>query len=303
VNYSADAVRAAFDGACPGVRVRDVRPLDVGYSSKQWLFDTDEGPLMLKVPVRNPDPHKLRNMIAATRVAAELGIPVSRYRAFLPHHDAVGAPVLVQEFLAGEQATRAWADLEPADRTAVAATLGDWVGLLHTRTGAALTDVLGDGRRESVEADVLAQLDKAAAQLAEVGDIGVDLAEVRRRIERGAAEFGEVEPTLCHRDVYLDNLLLNGRRAARLLDFEHARFADRYAEFGKIRELLFDHHPETERPFLDAYEDRHPIDDAGRHRLDVHIGLYNVVMCGYFSKWTPDLVPVYVERIKGWLSA
>jgi aminoglycoside phosphotransferase (APT) family kinase protein len=300
VIHADDAVRAAFDGACPGVRVRRMAPLDVGYSNKQWLVDTDEGPLMVKIPARNPEPDKLRNMIAATRVAAELGIPVSRYRAFLPHHEAVGAPVLVQEFLPGEQAAEAWPDLDTARKDHLAATLGRWVAALHTRRAAEFTDVLGDQRFDSVEAYVGEQLDEAVAN---IGDIGVDIAAVRRRIERGAAQFGNVEPTLCHLDVYLDNVLLNGGEPGRLLDFEHARFTDQFAEFGKIRELLFDWFPETERPFMTAYQETHEIDDEARHRIDVHIGLYNVVMCGYFSKWTPHLVPVYAERITSWLAS
>jgi aminoglycoside phosphotransferase (APT) family kinase protein len=255
---------------------------------------------MFKVPARNPDPDKLRNMIAATRVGAELGIPVSRYRAFLPHHDAVAAPVLVQEFLPGDQAAQAWPDLDPAQRAHIAETLGRWVAALHTRRAAEFTDVLGNNRFDSVQAYVGEQLDEAVA---DIGDIGVDLAAARLRIERGVAQFDIVEPTLCHRDCYLDNVLLTDGEPGRLLDFEHARFTDQFAEFGKIRELLFDWFPETERPFMAAYQETHTVDDAARHRIDVHIGLYNVVMCGYFSKWTPGLVPVYAERITSWLAS
>ena len=107
-------------------------------------------------------------------------------------------------------------------------------------------------------------------------------------------------PTLCHHDFYLDNVLLADGKPVRLLDFEHARYSDQYAEFGKISELLFDWYPETERPFMAAYERLHPQDDATRRRIRVHCGLYNAQMCGYFAKYQKGLVPVYLDRIKAW---
>lgn len=297
-----ESVRAAFALACPGTRVRGVTAMDVGYTSKQWLFDTDEGPLMLKIPVRKTDPEHLRNLIAATRVAAELDLPVSRYRAFLPVAEPVDAPVVVQEFAAGRRASDHWKELAPDVRREAAATLGRWVGTLHTRRSTEFTDVLGNRGYPSVAEHVRQSLDEALATLRDAG-IDVDLDTLRQRLEQGAAEFGAVEPTFCHHDFYLDNVLLdeNGH-PSRLLDFEHARFSDQFAEFGKISELLFGWYPETEEPFRSGYQELHELDDAAHHRIDVHCGLYNVLMCAYFSEWTPNLVPEYIDRINSWLS-
>jgi Ser/Thr protein kinase RdoA (MazF antagonist) len=302
VELTDELVRAAFAAACPQAMVREVAGLDLGYANRHWLFHTDEGPLLLKIPVRNTDPDHLRNLLAATRVAGELGIPVSKYPAFVPHFEPLGAPVLVQEFVPGTQAAQQWAQLPLPARQDTAATLGRWVGALHTRRGAELTNLIGGRRHESVAAQVDADLTEALTVLHDAG-VDADLTKVRVRIERGVAEFGPVEPTLCHRDVYLDNVLLTDGAPSRLLDFEHARFSDQFAEFGKLRELVFDWYPETEAPFMAAYEELHPLDDAARHRIDVHIGLYNVVMCGYFCRWTPGLVPAYLDRISAWLAA
>lgn len=298
MSYTIDAVRDAFALACPGTRVHDVTPLDLGHASRQWLFDTDEGPLMLKIPVRDGDPDKLRNLIAATRAAAELDIPVSRFRAFLPDAAPVAAPVLVQEFLPGRQASGDWKELPLDTRQDAAATLGRWVGLLHTRRGTGFTDLLGGNRYDSVAEHVAESLAEAVTAI-RVAELPVDVDTAVTRIEQGVAEFGEVVPTLCHHDFYLDNVLLADGRPCRLLDFEHARYSDQFAEFGKLSELLFDWHPETREPFLAAYQEFHQLDE---HRVDVHCGLYNLVMCGYFSKWTPKLVPAYLDRIEAWLA-
>jgi len=47
-------------------------------------------------------------MIYATRLASEVGVPVVRFRAFLPESRATGTPVVVQEFVAGERASDVW---------------------------------------------------------------------------------------------------------------------------------------------------------------------------------------------------
>lgn len=195
-----------------------------------------------------------------------------------------------------------WKSLPEDTRLAGAATLGRWVATLHTRHGTEFTDLLGNRGQDSAEAGLRAGLDKASKAVRDAG-IEIDLDTLRQRIERGAAEFGEVRPTLCHHDLYLDNVLLaDDGRPSRLLDFEHARFSDQFAEFGKLSELLFDWYPETEAPFRAAYEELHPLDDAAHHRIHIHCGLYNLATCGYFSKWSPGLVPEYVERINSWLA-
>ncbi|MEV0809185.1 hypothetical protein [Micromonospora sp. NPDC050200] len=72
-------VRSALVEACPGMRVADIRRLDAGYTSRQWVADTDEGPLLVKTPIRDTDPEHLRRLVATTRRAAESGVPVVRF--------------------------------------------------------------------------------------------------------------------------------------------------------------------------------------------------------------------------------
>ena len=54
-------------------------------------------------------------MIYATRLASEVGVPVVRFRAFLPELRATGTPVVVQEFVAGERASDVrWPSTRPS---------------------------------------------------------------------------------------------------------------------------------------------------------------------------------------------
>ncbi|WP_163507029.1 phosphotransferase family protein [Fodinicola acaciae] len=297
--------RQAVERACPGIEVRCVRPVAAGHSGDHWLVDTDDGRLLLKVPRRITDPGHFRHLVAAANRAVEAGLPVPRFRSFVPFDEIVGGPVLVQEYVPGRMATEAWPHLTPAERHRVSAQIGELVARLHQTKGDALTDVLGDRPYPSI-ADYAEKILRQA--LAETTDVSLDVVGGWKSVEtvvRSAVErIGVVEPTLVHLDLYLDNILLaeDGAEVAAIIDFEHARFSDQYEEFGKITDLLFDWHPQTREPFLRAYADVHPLDDQAWQRIDAHVGLYNVRMCGYFRRWQPNLVADYQKRIAEWMA-
>ena len=148
--------------------------MTLGYTSSHWLARTDEGDLLVKFPIRDPEPERMRAMIYATRLANEAGVPVTRFRAFVPASRATGTPVVVQEFVAGDRASDLWPSLSAAQRCRLA---------------------------------------------------GLDPA---------------IPPSLVHGDLWWENVVINRGSVCRLLDFEHARFADRFLDFGKLDELVFD---------------------------------------------------------------
>jgi hypothetical protein len=111
---TSDFVCSALVEACPGTRIAGIRQLDAGYTSRHRVADTDEGPLLVKTPVRDTDPEHLRRLIATTRRAGEGGVPVVRFRAFVPRSTALQRPMLVQEFQEGTPADEAWGRLFPA---------------------------------------------------------------------------------------------------------------------------------------------------------------------------------------------
>lgn len=296
--------RDVFERACPDVRVSRVRPVAPGHSGDHWLVDTDSGLLLLKVPRRTTDPDHFRNLVAASRRAAQAGVPVPQFRAFVPFDELAGAPVLVQEYVPGRMASEVWSDLDAADRGRVGGELGELVARMHGTKADALTDVAGADPYPTV-ADYAEEL--LGAALEETTDVSLDVPggweSVAGAVRHSVGLIGAVQPTLVHLDLYLDNVLLaeESARVVAVIDFEHARFSDQYEEFGKITDLLFDWHPQTREPFLRAYTAVHPLEEGARRRIDAHVGLYNVRMCGYFRRWQPSLVPDYQKRIAAWM--
>lgn len=295
-------VRTVFAQACPGVTVHTAERLDAGYTARHWLLHTADGPLLLKIPLRNTDPRHLQHLVKATATAERAGVPVPRYRALLEHSPLVERPVLIQQYLPGVSASTAWPELDRRQRHQVAAEFGRAVGLLHTLHGSAFADLNGERVAASWADRVRDRTETAVRAL--TGQ--VELAAGWRRVEdamlRLAAQLPPgIVPTFTHNDLYLDNIVVAGGSLACVLDFEHSRYNDRYADFGKLDELVFGWFPETAEPFLEAYRDLHPPDADEDLRLRLSVGLHDLTSCAYFHRWTPSLVPEYLRRIEAWL--
>lgn len=297
VTIGLDAVRSALLEACPGLVVADVRPLEAGYTSRQWVAETDEGPLLAKTPVRNPDPEHMRRLIAATRHAADGGVPVVRFRALLPFSSFVGGPLLVQEFRAGTPADGAW-DAMPAEaRLAFAAELGTVVGRIHACTGPRFGDVLGRSSYPDVRTFLRARVDEQLAKAP--GVLPPDLLERTGAALHRAISAVPVDaaPSLVHGDLWRPNLLLRDGRIECVLDFEHGRWADRFLDFGKLDEHIFAAYPEGRPAFLAAYHAVLPLPDDWPARVRLGHAVHNLSTAVYFARWNPEFVPEYVAGL------
>lgn len=295
-------IREVLETACPGLHVGAVRTLDAGYTSRQWVADTDEGPLLVKVPQRNRDPEHLRRLIAATRLAAEGGLPVVRFRALVTHSAALGGPVLVQEFQEGEPAADGWESLPDRRRLALSSDLGVVVGRLHGIDGPHFGDVLGTAKAaslaESVESEVDGLLDGAPTDV--IGDGTALRSAITRALSR--LDSAASTPALVHGDLWLPNILVRDGRISCALDFEHAVFADRFRDFGKLDEHIFDAFGAGRAAFLESYGDTCPLPADWEQRLDLAHALHSLTMYVYFLRWTPKWAPQYAREVQEWLA-
>lgn len=306
-SFEPDQIKDAFSRACPGTDVRGLARIEQGYTGQHWVLDTDEGDLLMRIPLRIRDPEHQRHLIAATRRAAEAGLPVTRFRAFVPHDEVLGGPVVVCEYAPGRSASDLFPTMTVAQRESVGAELGELVAKLHQCVGERFGDVMGRDTFCSFTAYARDRLAAALAETTEI-DLGRSWDEVARRVDARLATYEETRPTLVHKDLYLDNVLLREEptgdvRVAAILDFEGARFSDRLEDFGKLDDIVFGWWPETKEPFLRAYGAIHPLDAAEYARIHAQVGLYNVVMAAHFQRWQQAHVPDYVRRINEWLVA
>jgi Ser/Thr protein kinase RdoA (MazF antagonist) len=298
----AEVVLSALAEACPGTRVTAIRPLDAGYTSRQWVADTDEGPLLVKTPVRETDPEHLRRLIATTRRAGEGGVPVVRFRAFVPRSTALDKPLLVQEFQEGTPADQAWEAMDLAQRLRFAGDLGHVVGRLHSCSGPWFGDVLGTEKHMDVQAFLHAVVDSQLAQapedLTSAGRDGLSTA-FHRAVDTVRPDGA---PSLTHGDLWRQNVVLRDGGIACLLDFEHGRYSNRFLDFGKLDEHIFDEFPEGRAAFLDAYDEVCALPADWESQVRLGRAIHALSMSVYFLRWTPKWAPQYVRELEEWLA-
>lgn len=297
-----DVVRTALVEACPGIRVADIRRLDAGYTSRQWVADTDEGVLLAKTPVRDRDPEHLRRLIATTRRAAESGVPVVRFRAFVPTSTALEAPLLVQEYQDGTPANDAWEAMDSTQRMTFASDLGQLVARIHSCSGPWFGDVLGIEKYPDIRTFLHALVDSRLAQapkdITSVGRDGLSAA-IHRAVD---VVPPDVAPSLTHGDLWRQNVMLRDGRIACLLDFEHGRYSDRFLDFGKLDEHIFNEFPEGRAVFLDAYDEVCALPGDWESRVRLGHAIHALSMSVYFLRWTPKWAPQYVRELEEWLA-
>jgi aminoglycoside phosphotransferase (APT) family kinase protein len=295
-------VRRALADACPGIRITDIRRLHAGYTSKQWIANTDEGPLLVKVPLRDKSPEHLRRLIATTRRAAEKGVPVVRFRGFVAESAVFGAPVLIQEYQDGTPADEAWHAMDTATRIRFAHELGQLVGQLHAGSGPWYGDVLGGEQHADIRTFLHTLIDSRLAEapedLTSVGRVALSTL-IHRAVE---AVPEDAVPALTHGDLWRPNMILRHGRIACLLDFEHGGYADRFLDFGKLDEHIFKEFPEGRAVFLNSYRELSPLPDDWEERVRLAHAIHALSMSVYFLRWTPKFAPEYVGDLEEWLA-
>jgi aminoglycoside phosphotransferase (APT) family kinase protein len=297
-----EVVHSALAEACPGIWVRAIRRLDAGYTSRQWVADTDEGRLLVKTPVRDTDPEHLRRLIATTRRAAESGVPVVRFRAFVPRSTALAAPLLVQEFQDGVPANEAWEAMDTTQRVRFASELGQLVGRIHACSGPWFGDVLGTEKYPDIRTFLHALADSRLAQAPEhITSIGRDglSAVIHRAVD---AVSPDDAPSLTHGDLWRENIVIRQERITCLLDFEHGGYSDRFLDFGKLDEHIFNGFPEGRAVFLDTYNELCALPDDWESRVRLGHALHALSMSVYFLQWTPQWAPQYLRELEEWLA-
>jgi aminoglycoside phosphotransferase (APT) family kinase protein len=294
--------RAALEEACPNIRVAAIKDATSGYSSRQWLAETDEGRLLVKVPVRNTDPEHFRQMIAATRLASEAGVPAIRFRGFVPHSKVTATPVIVQEFVEGVRASDVWETIGDDGRQRVAGQFGATVATVHLVQGDGFGPVLSSDTRSARWDDHLASFIDAQLQAAPADVIPAGRAALAASLESVIPLVAAVErPSLTHGDLWLENVLLDGGDLFRLLDFEHGQFLDPLYDFGKPDELIFERWPAVRRPFFEGYESVRPLPADAELRIAAYRGFQFLFMFNYFTTWSPQFLDAYRDRLQAWV--
>ena len=248
----------ALARAALGPRHFDVTPFGTGHGNRTWLVTDDGGDrFVLKVgPLRAAA--KWRSANEGRELAAAIGVPSPRLRRFLELPTAL---VRVFDWIDGDPAARIASD--PAAAARFGSELGHAVARLHELHPEQFSSRLDESAPAFTTWDAY---------------VAHRLAEVRRRceaaaspepsvVERAAAAITDLasavstaaRPTLCHRDLHPDNLLVDDRGAlVAILDWDMAEVWDQAGDSFKLRSRLFPEIPGSEDAFTSTYLAAHP---------------------------------------------
>lgn len=291
-----------------GTRIVEAEHLPVGFANDSWRVTTStEERFTVKFgPLRSEA--KWRSAQRAHDLAAQAGVPV----APLVHTGTVGAGTgnggaasgrLIRVFRWIEGRTPTAESLRQAGLERLFTDLGSAVATLHRVTMDAFSSRL-DGSAPPFErwSDYLEQRLVAvrARCRATAAFDDVELDRACAAITALAREVSDVaRPTLCHRDLHADNLLVDATgRLVAVLDFDTAEIWDLAGERHKLERLLFPAFPEGRRWFDAAYMNARPEPQAWdeRRRVVDLIESLNAVPNALVHGDT-----AYAERASRWL--
>ena len=252
---AADDVRAALVDV--GVRgLVDLEPVERGFGNENWLVRTPEGSLLAKIGPTSASVPKWRCGMAASELARAAGVPVPEPIAFVESSEFLdGRPFRVFRWIDGQHPSSVVGDVSFAAR--FFNQLGDAVATLHSIELMRFTSrINGDAPGFELWSEYLAHRwteVRARAVGSGMDDTLLDRVEVQL-LPLARSVDSVVRPVLCHRDLYLDNLLADrdGNLVA-ILDFDQTEAWDCAGDFFKLRWWVFERVPASERHFLAGY--------------------------------------------------
>lgn len=256
---------AALTAALPDVDVRRVEGPIVGYASKRWLVDTDDGILLVKLSrlPTPPDVHVAGHR-RAQALLREIGYPTPDMLFVGPSQEHAGRLLSVQRYVdamaADHDDDAVLNALTSARRYEFFVDLGRAIGRLHTLDLPAF-----EGWRDD-DGTAHPSWPEAIFPEAHLRHLRDDrnhplrddeLRTVERRISDGLAAIDDVTPRLVHRDLHLGNVLLAGGRFAGVVDFDLVCEWDHVWDFAVRLDGAFEYW-KCREPFMAGYREYRP---------------------------------------------
>jgi aminoglycoside phosphotransferase (APT) family kinase protein len=270
--------------------VRVVEHVPTGFGNENWRVTLSSGSRYVAKFGPRSSEAKWRSSQEAQQLAVSVGVPVARLVHFACSAEGI---LRIFEWVDGTSP----ADLEnpKPDALRFFSELGDALGALHSIRAERFSSRL-DGSAPSFDrwADYVAyrlvQIRARCQATAAFSD--ADLDRISGVIQREADNVsGAARPTLCHRDLHADNLVVSNDGAlAAILDFDQSELWDATADWCKLEWMLFPRFSSTCREAFDvAYSSAHPENEfwaQRKHVVDL-IELLNGVPNAIANSWKP----------------
>ena len=308
MELTAERVALGVERSLPdAVPVRPVAALRRGRGHASWMLDSGLGRLVAKVALAGHDQVVL-DRLAEHRRVFEYGVPVPRLLAFDPDSRAVGGRLLiVYGYLPGQDADEAWRSLPGGVMAEVMRAAGGAVAGLHQVPVGAFGEPVtglgaGPGTWGAVIAGRVESLRRSYRESPAVADSAVTAGLA---LLGGLADNVSpvVRPAVCHLDLYLPNILLDGGgRFSALLDLEHVRRVDPVMDFVKPGMWMLAGRPDWAEAFEGGYREVAGWPECWPERLAAATGLELLTGVGYWARVSDhQMHDDYLRRLRDWV--
>ncbi len=234
-----------------------------GWGNESWIADSALGRLVVKVGHQWADAEKWRAAEVGLRLARGNGVPAPELLAFVDSVESLDGRVLrVFRYIPGSTPT---IDESPSFFRQLGAALRH----LHSVALPSFTARVGEEGFPRWSA-FLEHRWTAVTGRAEAAGIDDGLVTRARALSAVLADQVDeaVRPALCHRDLYLDNVLVDesGSLVA-LLDFDIVEAWDPVVDFLKPQWFIFERNPASRAPFFEGYLGGDPLPALFDERL------------------------------------
>lgn len=256
-HFTAREVRSGVEQTLGTRRVSDPQRTEHGFGNENWRIVVDGRDLLVKItPAEGHPVDKLVAAAAASRMAERAGVPVPREVFFSAHCDVfAGAITRIQEYLPGHHPNEVLRSREAV--TTFFASLADAVALLHSiKCDAFASRVGGQPQFPTWQQYLAYRVPQIVARSRAVSayDEQYLQATVESLLAAAAEVSAKVEPRLCHRDLSLDNVVVDEHgKVVALLDFDLAEPWDCAVDMVKLTWATFPRFPAAEQIYRQRY--------------------------------------------------
>ena len=295
----ADSVSEALVRALPAVAPVALERIEQGWGNESWFADSAIGQLVVKVGLPTSDVEKFRCAAAGLELARARGVPAPELLAFLDDVPSLDHRILrVFRRIAGT--TPRVEDASPE----LFEQLGAIVRRLHSVAMPVFTSRVGRAGFDRWSEFLAHRWVPTLARVAQADIDSTLVVRARACADSLAAAVDEVAaPALCHRDLYLDNVLVDDDGAlVALLDFDLVEVWDPLVDFFKLEWFVFEPNPAAREPFMDSYL-------AGDHlppMFDERVRLASIVeLVNHAANWRiqgqPEIADEALDRLSALL--
>jgi len=236
--------------------VSDISFLDDGHNYRAFIIKFEEEKWILKV-LKNDSENKIENIVFGLELCKqrELSTPEVVYYESLPK--TLRHPFIIETYIDGQTFHAAIENMDLSQKKSCFFDLGRFMAKMHGIKSSTFNKYIKqpvcwfDYKKYLID-----RLNKHIGKINEKGGDIPDCIEDARSTALRLVEcinFKAIIPSMVHRDITLNNIMIHQNQFAGVIDFEHACFFDPLWDFAKLHLTTFKKEPYSRDMVFEGY--------------------------------------------------